>query len=226
MILRSPGAMNIRCTAKLRFRGRLTGARNWSFALHFHRSCLELRLTRRNEHEMYREIPFRGSLTSARNRSFALHFHRRNTVDSVDRAVAIFDSGLNCSQSVCAAYAEQFGLDRELALKVSAGFGGGMGRMAQTCGAVSGAFMVLGLKYGTTDPEDKAAKEHTYERVRAFADQFTARQGSLLCRELLDVDISTAEGLQYAREQKFFTERCPAFIKTAADILAEMLQED
>lgn len=146
-------------------------------------------------------------------------------MDSVDRAVAIFESGFNCSQSVCAAYAEQLGLDRELALKISAGFGGGMGRMAQTCGAVSGAFMILGLKYGPTDPDDKAAKEHTYERIRVFAEQFTARQGSLLCRELLDCDISTAEGLQYARDQKLFTERCPAFVKTAAEILAEMLQE-
>lgn len=147
-------------------------------------------------------------------------------MDNVEQALTASKNGFNCAQSVCSAYAEQFGLDRELALKVSAGFGGGMGRMAHTCGAVSGAFMILGLKHGATDPADKSTKENAYAKIRDFADQFIARQGSLLCRELLDCDISTTEGLQYAREQQLFTERCPEFIRTAAEILAEMLPKE
>ncbi len=146
-------------------------------------------------------------------------------MNNVEQALAASKSGLNCAQSVCSAYAEQFGLNRELALKISAGFGGGMGRMAQTCGAVSGAFIILGLKYGAVDPDDKIAKENTYVKIRDFADRFTARQGTLLCRELLGCDISTEQGLQYAKEHQLFTERCPEFIRTAAEILEKMLQE-
>ena len=146
-------------------------------------------------------------------------------MNHIEQAVKIFED-FNCSQSVCAAFAEQFGLERELALKVSAGFGGGMGRMAQTCGAVSGAFMALGLKYGSADPGDKVSKENTYTKVRVFAEKFTERQGSVLCRDLLKCDISTTEGLAYAREHNLFTEQCPIFIRTAAEILEEMLQEE
>ena len=98
--------------------------------------------------------------------------------------------------------------------------------MAQTCGAVSGAFMALGLKYGSADPGDKVSKENTYTKVRVFAEKFTERQGSVLCRDLLKCDISTTEGLAYAREHNLFTEQCPIFIRTAAEILEEMLQEE
>ena len=141
----------------------------------------------------------------------------------VEQAVGNFEKGFNCSQSVCSAYAEQFGLDRQTALKVAAGFGGGMGRLAGTCGVVTGAFMIIGLKYGTVDAKDKEAKEKTYERVREFAKRFTDRHGSILCKELLDCDISTPEGLQSAREQKLFATRCSELVKGAAEILAEMV---
>ena len=142
-----------------------------------------------------------------------------------EQAVKIFED-FNCSQSVCAAFAKQFGLECELALKVSAGFGGGMGRMAHTCGAVSGAFMVLGLKYGSAEPNDKVSKENTYAKVRAFAEKFTERQGSVLCRDLLECDISTPEGYAHAKEHDLFTEQCPVFIRAAAEILEEMLHEE
>jgi len=142
----------------------------------------------------------------------------------VEQAVACFEEGFNCSQSVCSAYAEQFGLDRETALKVAAGFGAGMGRLAGTCGAVTGAVMILGLKYGAVDAKDKEAKEKTYARVREFAKRFTDRHGSILCKELLDCDISTPEGLNYAKEQKLFATRCAQLVKDAAEILAEMVK--
>ena len=92
-----------------------------------------------------------------------------------------FAEGYNCSQAVLSAYAPDLGLADETALKIAAGFGGGMGRMAETCGAVTGALMVLGLKYGATSPE-REAKERVYERVREFAKRFKARNGSLVCR--------------------------------------------
>jgi C_GCAxxG_C_C family probable redox protein len=134
-----------------------------------------------------------------------------------------FEQGFNCAQSVCAAYAEHFGLDREIALRVSAGFGGGMGRLAGTCGAVSGAFMIIGLKYGAVQADDKESKENAYAQVREFAQRFTKRHGSLLCKELLGCDISTPEGYQRAKEEQLFTTRCPQLVQDAAEILEAMM---
>jgi C_GCAxxG_C_C family probable redox protein len=136
-----------------------------------------------------------------------------------------FKQGFNCAQAVCVTYAEHFGLDHETALRVAAGFGGGMGRLAGTCGAVSGAFMVLGLKHGAVHADDKASKENAYAQVREFAQQFTERHASLLCKELLGCDISTPEGREQAREQQLSTTRCPQFVQDAAEILESMMRE-
>ena len=118
-----------------------------------------------------------------------------------------------------------FGLDRDTALKLAIGFGGGMGRMAGTCGAVTGAFMVLGLKCGATQADDKEAREQAYERVREFARRFEARNGSIVCRDLIGCDISTPEGLAMAREKELFATVCPRFVQEAAEVLEEMLGE-
>ena len=142
-----------------------------------------------------------------------------------DLACARFEEGFSCSQAVFSAYAEQFGLDRETALKIAGGFGGGMGRMAQTCGAVTGAFMVIGLKYGAIDAEDKETKEKAYALVREFSDRFKSRHGSIVCQDLLGCDISKPEGERVAREQKLFKTICPKLVKDAAEILEEMLSE-
>jgi C_GCAxxG_C_C family probable redox protein len=144
-------------------------------------------------------------------------------MNQVEEAVARSKKGFNCAQSVFSPYAEQFGVNSEMALKIAAGFGGGMGRMAGTCGVVSGAFMIIGLKYGAIDAENKEAKEKTYERVRKFAKRFTDRNGSIVCKELLDCDISTPEGHERAREQNLFSTLCPQFVRSAAEILEEML---
>ncbi len=143
-------------------------------------------------------------------------------MSKVEDAAACFEKGFNCSQAVCSTYAEQFGLDRETALKVSAGFGGGMGRLAETCGVVSGSFMIIGLKFGATQADDKASKEQTYEEIQAFAKEFTKRHGSLLCRDLLGCDISTLRGRTWAKAQGLFSSRCPQLVKSAAEILEEM----
>lgn len=145
-------------------------------------------------------------------------------MSQIEDAVSRFAEGYNCSQAALSAYAERFCLDGETALMIASGFGGGMGRMAGTCGAVTGAFMVLGLKFGTVSPKPEA-KERIYERIREFARQFQARNGSIECRALLDCDISTPEGLTRARDEKMFTKVCPKFVRDAAEVLEEMLGE-
>lgn len=85
-----------------------------------------------------------------------------------DSAEALFSQGFACSQAIFSAYATEYGLNNDAALKVSSGFGGGMGRMAQTCGAVTGAYMVIGLKYGAVSGQDQEAKQKTYRQVREF----------------------------------------------------------
>ncbi len=139
-----------------------------------------------------------------------------------EQAMAYFQDGLNCSQSVCLAFAEQFGIERDTALKFAAGFGGGIGRMAETCGAVTGAVMALGLKYGFTQgsPEAKTAM---YAHVQQFAERFTERYHSMFCRELLGYDISIHEEHEKAKQEKLFTTRCPEFVRAAVEIVEEML---
>ncbi len=139
-------------------------------------------------------------------------------------AVANFKKGFSCSQSVLAAYCDQFGLGKELALKVSGAFGGGIGRMAETCGAVTGAIMVIGLKFGNITAGDIKTKENTYAVVREFVHRFKVRNYTILCRELLECDISTAEGMKHAQEQKLIPHCCPKFVQDAAEILEQLLE--
>ena len=105
----------------------------------------------------------------------------------IEEAVAYFKEGLSCSQAIMAAYGPTVGLDRDTAIKIASGFGGGMGRMAETCGVVTGAFMVLGLKHGAATA-DREAKEAIYALVREFAARFKAIHGSIVCRDLLGCD--------------------------------------
>ena len=112
-----------------------------------------------------------------------------------------------------------------MALKIAQGFGGGMGRTARTCGAVTGAFMVLGLKYGNADINEKEAKERVYGLVREFTRRFESRNSSTVCRELLGCDISKPEGIKAARENGLFTSVCPKMVREAVEILSEMINE-
>jgi C_GCAxxG_C_C family probable redox protein len=144
-------------------------------------------------------------------------------MSKVEQALSRFSQGFNCSQSVFSTFAPHFALDRETALKIAGGFGGGMGRIGEVCGAVAGALMVIGLKHGATDPDDAQAKETTYELVRQFVEEFRARNGSITCRDLLGQDIATPEGRQAAREKDLFNIRCTQYVRDAAEILDEML---
>jgi C_GCAxxG_C_C family probable redox protein len=141
-------------------------------------------------------------------------------MNHIELALSRFAEGFNCSQAVFATYAQ--GVGEETALAIASGFGGGMGRMAETCGAVTGAMMVLGLSFGGATP-DREAKERVYAKIREFAERFKARNGSLVCRDLLSCDISTPEGYETAKEKSLLTTTCPNFVRDAAEILEEML---
>lgn len=139
-------------------------------------------------------------------------------------ALSMFQSGLACSQAVFASYAEDLGLSKEKALMVASGFGAGMGRMSLTCGAVTGAFMVLGLKEGYSSGEDKESKEKIYRLTREFGEKFRDIYGSIECRQLLEFDISTPDGYKGASEAGIFRTLCPRFVQSAVEILEKMIR--
>lgn len=145
--------------------------------------------------------------------------------DKVLQATTRFQEGFNCSQSVFSAFAPGFGLSRDFALRIAAPFGGGMGRMGEVCGAVSGAIMVIGLKTGSTQAGNKTAKETSYNRTCEFAARFKDRNGTILCRELLGFNIDDPDDLQRARENGLFKNQCPKYVQDSAEILATLLEE-
>ena len=147
-------------------------------------------------------------------------------MDKTSYALSTFDSGFNCSQSVLKAFCNEFGLHDEMAFRIACGFGGGMGRMAKTCGAVTGAFMVIGLKYGQIQSDNKTAKEKTYTLVRECADLFTKEHGSIECRELLACDINTPQGFKDANEKGLFKTICPKYVESVVKILEKILSAD
>jgi C_GCAxxG_C_C family probable redox protein len=141
-----------------------------------------------------------------------------------EEAVERFKKGFNCSQAVLGSFSEQFGLDRDEAFKVATGFGGGM-RMGGTCGAVTGAFMALGLKYGNCTAKDKEGKAKTYKKIEEYTSRFKNRNSSVTCRQLLGCDISTPEGMKEAKSKNLFSSICPRMVQDAAEILEEMLND-
>lgn len=143
-------------------------------------------------------------------------------MNEIEKAVEIFKEGFSCSQAVLAAYCGRFGLDKNQAYKISSGFGGGM-HLDQTCGAVTGAFMVIGLKYGRTRAGDVEAKMKTTKMVNEFAKKFKDRHGSISCTALIGCNVSTPEGFEEAKKKDVFKQLCPEFVKSAAEILEEIL---
>jgi C_GCAxxG_C_C family probable redox protein len=146
-------------------------------------------------------------------------------MDNVEHARSRFEQGFSCSQSVLSAYGPQLGLDAELALRVSGAFGGGMARMGRTCGAVTGALMVIGLQRGNTKADDDEAKDACYNLAMEFVDRFEARHGSITCQELLGYGISTPEGRALANEKGLFDTLCPKLVRDAAEIVGQILEE-
>ena len=141
----------------------------------------------------------------------------------VETAVSLFAQGFTCSQSLLLAFAPRFGLDVSVAARIASPFGGGIARQGKVCGAVAGAIMVLGLEAGNATAEDRARKEVMYERVRALMVSFAAEHGTTECRQLTGYDLSTPDGYAAATQAGVFTNRCPAFVRTAAALVADAL---
>lgn len=144
----------------------------------------------------------------------------------IQRAGELFKQGFNCSQSVVAAFADKYGFTEEQALRMSASFGGGIGRMRQTCGAACGMFMLAGLDCGATEGSDRAGKSHNYAVVQQLAAEFERQNGSLVCAELLGLKPKTPICTQAEeRTEAYYAKRpCAEMVKAAARIFAGYLE--
>lgn len=146
--------------------------------------------------------------------------------DRIERATELFKSGYNCSQSVVAAFADLYGFSEEQALRMAASFGGGIGRMRETCGAACGLFLLAGLETGATDGADKEGKAANYALVQELAEEFRKRNGSLNCGELLGLkkrEVITS--IPEERTAQYYAKRpCSKMVEEAARIWVEYLE--
>lgn len=134
-----------------------------------------------------------------------------------------FKNGYNCAQSIVSAFGPELGLSRELGLKMTTGLGAGVNYSGNTCGAVVGAFLVLGLKHGIDNSSDKIGKEKTREVLDLFSEKFKETYPSLKCKDILGADVSKPEELEFLRKENKFNEFCPYVVEVAAAILEELL---
>jgi C_GCAxxG_C_C family probable redox protein len=132
----------------------------------------------------------------------------------VEASISSFREGFSCAEAIASVYGPRFGLDRDTSVRVAGGLGGGLAGRGGTCGAITGASLIIGLRHGRVRADDLESKSRTYELVNEL---LQARNGSTVCRELLGRDVSTPEGKQEARA------RCPRFVQDAAEILEELL---
>ena len=142
-----------------------------------------------------------------------------------EKAKQLFMEGYNCSQAVLGAFCEECGMDFATAMKLSSSFGGGMGRLREVCGAVSGMFMVAGMLYGYDDPKGQADKTKHYERIQELAEKFRKENGSIVCRELLGLTEKKSEPKPEERTGEYYKKRpCAEMVKMAAEIMEEYIK--
>jgi C_GCAxxG_C_C family probable redox protein len=135
-----------------------------------------------------------------------------------------FLEGYNCAQSMFYCFCEDLGFEKNTALKMATGFGGGMGRKEEVCGAVAGGIIVLGTKYGRGEKEDRTATELTYNKTRELMDRFSAKHGTFICRQLLGgCELTTEEGQKQFKENDLLRKVCLPCVQSAIEILEEML---
>ena len=143
-----------------------------------------------------------------------------------EAAMANFMKGYNCSQSVVLAFADMIDIDEATLSKLSSSFGGGMGRLREVCGSVSGMFMVAGLLYGYDGPETGQVKADHYARIQELAKRFEEKHGSIVCRELLGLSVRHDIPIPEARTSEYYKKRpCPEIIGDAAEILEQFINE-
>ena len=144
--------------------------------------------------------------------------------DHAKKARELFEQGYNCAQAVFAAFCDETGMDMETAVKLAAPFGGGIGRLREVCGAVSGMAMVTGMKYGYTDPADTQAKMEHYRLAQSLANEFKQENGSFICRELLNLD-GAGNPLPEERTPQYYQARpCADLVESAARIMEAYIQ--
>ena len=137
-----------------------------------------------------------------------------------ERAIAKFTGGFNCAQSVLFSFCDDLGLDKEKALKIACGFGAGMGRKEEVCGAVTGGIMVIGAQYGRGENDDRKATEMAYAKVRDLMDRFSQIHGTYLCRELLNgCELTTEEGQKIFIENDYLNKVCKPCVKSVVEIV-------
>jgi|SRR5208283_5637950 len=140
-----------------------------------------------------------------------------------EKAIQAHQSGLNCAQAVLTTYCDEMNFDKNLATSVSCGFGGGMGRLQETCGAVTGAFMVLGIHTSTLYSDNQNRKEQSYLKVQQFAERFKTIYGTLDCKILLRCDLNTLEGQKYMKEHNLSANVCNKCIADSIGIIDELI---
>ena len=138
-------------------------------------------------------------------------------MSKTEAALEFFNS-YNCAQSVLTAYAADCGLEKDKAIQVAIGFGAGMGRLQETCGAVTGAIMVLGLSSGFKEGDSRDKISDSYARVLRLVNDFSAREGTARCRDLLGCDLSTEEGRKFYKENNL-RDRCRDYIRLSCELL-------
>jgi C_GCAxxG_C_C family probable redox protein len=137
-----------------------------------------------------------------------------------DIAVAKFLEGYNCAQSVFYSFCDDLRFEKNTALKMACGFGAGMGRNEEVCGAVTGGIMVIGAKYGRGEKDDRTATELTYTKTRELMDQFAKKYGTFVCRELLHgCELTTEEGQKYFKENELRNKICTSCVQSVVEIL-------
>lgn len=141
-------------------------------------------------------------------------------------AVTCFSDGFNCAQAVLTSFSDGYSCPKELALKMSGAFGSGMGQLGETCGAVTGALMVIGLQYGKFKVGDTVSKDRTYACVKKYSDDFKSRFGSIKCHDLIKYNLSNPDELLEARKAGVFNSICPELIKGSVEILESILGEN
>jgi C_GCAxxG_C_C family probable redox protein len=141
-----------------------------------------------------------------------------------DAAAEKFLEGFNCAQSVFYAFSRDLRIDQDLALKTACGFGAGMGRKEEVCGAVTGGIMVIGAKYGRGENDDPEAKETTYSKTREIMDRFSEKHGTYICRRLLNgCELTTEEGQKRFKENDFNNRICVPCVRDVIEILESIL---
>ncbi len=142
-----------------------------------------------------------------------------------EEAIALFEKGYNCSQAVAGAFCDKTNLDFDTMMHISSVFGGGMGRLREVCGAVSGMFIITGLLYGYDSPEDNEAKKQLYTQVQSLAMQFKEQNGSYVCRELLGLNLNGADSPKPEdRTAEYYKKRpCKELVGDAAEILEKFI---